>query len=284
MRSTAITLAAFLAALSGGMARAGVIDTFDSVSNPTVVNSNYTGVGGGTLHNVSSGSGYSGLAPVAGAGLGKAPEPTAGNRCELSVWNGSENVNMGDTIDVWVAPTPDFYTSGGAIVKTFTDGAAQSGAYVIGVAQFGATQARFVVGIAIAEQVAGPFYYPWEWPALTGHTEVGRTNFTPTSAWYHVTGTISAVGSTVQIAYALTTGTPGSETPVLSGTWTDSGANAATSQGQGKPGLWCQSWGTEGVDFDNLSYVPEPATLGLLVVGGLAMLKRRRAIRRQSGL
>ena len=30
------------------------------------------------------------------------------------------------------------------------------------------------------------------------------------------------------------------------------------------------------VDFDNFSVVPEPATLALLLVGGLALLRRRR--------
>ena len=59
--------------------------------------------------------------------------------------------------------------------------------------------------------------------------------------------------------------------------YVDTGTGAT--QGAGAFGMFTQNWGVSGEeigDVDNLDYIPEPASLAVLGIGGLLVLARKR--------
>ena len=195
---------------------------------------------------------------------------------------------MGNSAGLWVSVPYYSFAGGGLILKTFTDGAGASGAYVVSLSYKGVDSDDhdlelyimthdMVAGVGSAHSYAGTI------GQLPDHATAYKTIAAATyeaSAWYHIEATITAQGATNVIDVTLTTGSVGNETFVGTYQYIDDGPEAVNSRDTGDLGVFTWPWIT-GVDVDNLSYVPEPATLGLFGLGGLAMLRRKRGAQQQ---
>ncbi len=281
MRSTAVTLMAFVVALSGGVARAGVIDGFEGgagwTSNYTIVDS--TG-SSGTIASASTGN--NGQAPFAGNELGMLGDGSI-QRLASYIWDGPEQVSSGDTVSVMAYMDGDYFFGGVTlIVKKFNS----TDAYMVALWRWGirpsdplADNLGFSVGVKdLTASIAGRAMKEWATNNYLGgptHTAALANTIlgSPASGWFKIEATYTEIGATNQIAVTIEDALGN---PLGSATYTDSGSGAVAAQGAGDIGFGHQVWSNT-ADVDNFDYVPEPATLGLLGVGALALIRRRRA-------
>jgi len=106
-----------------------------------------------------------------------------------------------------------------------------------------------------------------------GQPEVRLTNVVPDDGvWYDVRATLDDVTDTLFLSYKETT----------SSTWTvrDDVTTGLPSSWYGDLQMpnqvWVQADGSDGPFVDDLRMMPEPGTMALLALGGLALLRRRR--------
>ena len=280
MRSTAVTLMGFAVALSGGVARAGVIDGFEGgvnwTSNYTIINS---GAGSGTI--TSSAVGTSAPSPFAGNELGNVDD--ASQWLASYIWDGSEQVSSGDTLSVMAYMDDTFWGGTTLIVKKFNS----TDAYIVALWRYGTAPSNPVIGdlgfsVGVKDLTASIGGAPMRDWVSWGNRYLGGPEHTdalantllgsPASGWFKIEATYTEIGATNQIAVTVEDALGN---PLGSATYTDNGTGAVAAQGAGDIGFGHQSWGAT-ADVDNFAYVPEPATLGLLCVGALAVIRRRR--------
>jgi hypothetical protein len=201
MASSVVKSLAFLSVMAlATVSQAVVLDDFE---DPWV--SNYTATHGSAtaLLAVPQGTGWTGASLTnGGANLGKNAGTYPGNITYGYLWNGPEQVSIGDTASIWVNVPSGAFNGGGLVLKTIP-----GGAYVVGVGD-NAGSARLWVGTHDLLGGGGS-------PLLFGPTQFGAhtARFTTTlgvnSTWYKLVATITAPDEfTVQVDVSSTRAPP----------------------------------------------------------------------------
>ncbi len=266
-------------ALCASVAQAAVVDDFEATWTD-----NYTRIdsaSNGSLTSTTTGN--AGQAPWAGLRLGDADSP--GQEASFWLWDGPAQVDNGDSVSV-MAYIPggsggSFYGATGLVVKQLSS---TNHAYIVNLWGYG-NEAGFSVGCKDMDaNTRGTPAKNWSTGKYLGVSD-NHNNATSNSSfgnvlttgggWYRIEATYTESGTTNTVVAKVYNS---SNVQVgVTKTYTDSGS--AASQGAGDFGFFGMEWGDAGYKdggVDDLSYVPEPASLALLGVGGVLALIRRR--------
>ncbi len=273
---TRISISLFVVLVVAAHAGAAVIDGFEGgagwTNNYTIINSHLEP---GSIASATTGN--SGQAPFAGNGLGKIDSPD--HDLSSYIWDGPEQVSSGDTVSVMAyMGTFSFFGGTTLVVKKFNS----TDAYIVALWRYIIDPQTLGFSVGVKDLTAGVSGSPMRsWQAnseyLGGpeHTAALPNTLlgSPASGWFKIEASYTEIGATNQIAVTIEDALGN---PLGSATYTDSGTSAPGAQGPGDIGFGHQRWGATS-DVDNFDYVPEPATLSLLALGGLALIRRRRA-------
>ncbi len=272
--SISLLLVLAVAAHAGGT----VVDGYEGgggwVDNYTRIDSGAAG----SIANVAVGD--SGQAPFAGTGLGDVD--VSGQNTSFWLWDGPEQVDNGDTVSVMAYipnATGNHYGGTGLIVKQLTS----TDAYLVSLWGYGGDMGFSVGTKDMSASTSGDPARDWatisdpvNYLIVTHTAAAANQDFgSYTAGWYRVEADYSESGgdNTITARIYDAGGSQLGSTVV----YVDSGSGAT--QGAGAFGMFTQNWGVSGEeigDVDNLVYVPEPASLAVLSVGGVLMLVRRR--------
>ena len=254
-------------------AGAAVIDDYEGgtgwASNYTVSSSS------GTPTIISSTTGgAAGEAPFAGSELGV---PSGGSQLKNNfMWNGPEQTSSGDSLGLMVYTDSGGYGGLGIVVKMLGG----TEAYLATLTTYGGTVGMNVGTTDLMVSPGGTPIATWgeaanKWLGATqNHTaNAGQTTVGTADVWYRLDVTYTEVAATSNTVDFYVYDAGGSEVGHL--TYVDTGSAGLSNQGTGDFGFSTQPW-TKINDVDNLTYVPEPASMAVLGVGGLLMLIRRR--------